>query len=67
MQTTTISVSTETYNRLKNRAHLGQTLDGIISELLNEIDLYDQAKIDMKGFTPEQFEEIRKDIQQHSI
>lgn len=35
---TTISLSEDTYKRLKTIAHKGQTFDGIIAELLDEHD-----------------------------
>ena len=35
---TTISVSDETYKRLKAIAHKGQTLDGILQELLDKVE-----------------------------
>lgn len=35
MQTTTISITTETRDRLKKLAHLGQNYNGIIAELID--------------------------------
>lgn len=35
----TVSLTLETYNRLKERAHPGQTLGGVIRELLDIVPL----------------------------
>ena len=40
MGATTISIRTDTYRRLKGMVHQGQSFDGIINEMLDELGEY---------------------------
>ncbi len=60
-----IVVPKELRERLKARKRPHQALAGVIEELLNEVELFDQARIDMtKGFPPGFVEELNKEVKE---